>query len=88
MSRWGPGTERPGARRVRLDQAQPLITREHGFHPQGSPGLGPVSGQCQGLSLSLLLTHQDHSETASCIPVLQRTLRGVGLEPHSKVVTE
>lgn len=51
MSRWGPGTERLGARRVRLDQAQALITREHGFHPQGSPGLGPVSGQCQGLSL-------------------------------------
>lgn len=63
------------------------MTREHGFHPQGSPGLGPVSGQCQSLSLSPL-THQDHSETASCIPVLQRTLRGVGSQPHSKVVTE
>lgn len=52
------------------------MTREHGFHPQGGPGLGPVSGQCQGLSLSPV-TSQDHSETASYIPVLQRTLRGL-----------
>lgn len=48
------------------------MTREHGFHPQGGPGLGPVSG----LSLSPV-TSQDHSETASYIPVLQRTLRGL-----------
>lgn len=52
------------------------MTREHGFYPQGAPGLGPVSGQCQGLSLSPV-TNQDHSETASCILVLQRMLRGL-----------